>query len=97
MSVGGSLPGRRTPVSDRVISLGSGLAAIPERLLLAHARGEVLFIAGAGISKPAGLGNLRFPMPVFSKRYEVLMTRYGHTQPKRSKSFFAMSQLGTMR
>jgi NAD-dependent SIR2 family protein deacetylase len=40
---------------DRVIQLGSGLAAIPERLLLAHARGEVLFIAGAGISKPAGL------------------------------------------
>lgn len=39
--------------SDRVIPLGSGLAAIPERLLLAHARGEVLFIAGAGISQPA--------------------------------------------
>ncbi|MDD5511394.1 MAG: SIR2 family protein [Dehalococcoidales bacterium] len=44
---------------DRVISLGSGLAAIPERLLLAHARGEVLFIAGAGISQPAGLPNFR--------------------------------------
>jgi len=41
--------------SDRVISFGSGLAAIPERLLLAHSRGEVLFIAGAGISQPAGL------------------------------------------
>jgi hypothetical protein len=27
-----------------VIPLGSGLAAIPERLLLAHARGEILFI-----------------------------------------------------
>ena len=38
--------------SDRVIPLGQGLAAIPERLLLAHARGEVLFIAGAGISRP---------------------------------------------
>jgi len=45
--------------SDRVISLGSGLAAIPERLLLAHARGEVLFIAGAGISEPASLPNFR--------------------------------------
>ena len=33
--------------------MGPGLAAIPERLLLAHARGEVLFIAGAGISQPA--------------------------------------------
>ena len=45
--------------SDRVIPLGSGLAAIPERLLLAHARGEVLFIAGAGISKPASLPDFR--------------------------------------
>ncbi|WP_088685295.1 SIR2 family protein [Rhizobium sp. R635] len=46
-------------IEDRVISLGSGLAAIPERLLLAHARGEVLFICGAGISKPAGLPDFR--------------------------------------
>jgi hypothetical protein len=35
------------------------LAAIPERLLLAHARGEVLFIAGAGVSQPAGLPDFR--------------------------------------
>jgi hypothetical protein len=42
-----------------VIPLGSGLAAIPERLLLAHARGEVLFIAGAGISQPARLPDFR--------------------------------------
>jgi hypothetical protein len=39
-------------IEDRVISLGPDLAAIPERLLLAHARGEVLFICGAGISNP---------------------------------------------
>lgn len=45
--------------SDRVISLGAGLAAIPERLLLAHARGEVLFVAGAGISQPANLPDFR--------------------------------------
>jgi hypothetical protein len=44
---------------DRVISMGKGLAAIPERLLLAHARGEVLFICGAGISIPAGLQSFR--------------------------------------
>lgn len=44
---------------DRVISLGSGLPLIPERLLLAHARGEVLFICGAGVSQPAGLPNFR--------------------------------------
>ncbi|MBZ0161656.1 MAG: SIR2 family protein [Notoacmeibacter sp.] len=46
-------------IEDRVISLGTGLASIPERLLLAHARGEALFICGAGISKPAGLPDFR--------------------------------------
>lgn len=35
------------------------MPAIPERLLLAHARGEVLFICGAGISRPAGLPDFR--------------------------------------
>jgi len=44
---------------DRVISLGTGLPAVPERLLLAHARGQVLFIAGAGISRPASLPDFR--------------------------------------
>jgi len=52
-------PVRNSATSDRVIPLGSGLAAIPERLLLAHARGEVLFIAGAGISQPASLPDFR--------------------------------------
>ena len=44
---------------DRDIVLGQGLAPIPESLLLAHARGEVLFIAGAGISRDAGLPDFR--------------------------------------
>ena len=45
--------------NDRGIVLGNGLPPIPERLLLAHARGEVLFICGAGISRPAGLPDFR--------------------------------------
>jgi hypothetical protein len=45
--------------TERLISLGKKLVPIPERLLLAHARGEVLFIAGAGISLPAGMPDFR--------------------------------------
>ena len=44
-----------SPSKERWISLGDGTAKLPERLLLAHARGEVLFITGAGTSIPAGL------------------------------------------
>lgn len=44
---------------DRLTALGSGLPPLPERLLLAHARGEVLFVAGAGISLPSGLPDFR--------------------------------------
>ena len=46
-------------IEDRLIAFGDGLPRIPERLLLAHARGEVLFICGAGISIPAGLPSFR--------------------------------------
>ena len=35
-----------------LVSLGNGLPAIPEKLMLAHSRGEVLFLVGAGVSKP---------------------------------------------
>lgn len=52
-----------------MISLGPDLPAIPERLLLAHGRGEVLFIAGAGISQPAGLPDFR---QLVLKVYEAL-------------------------
>jgi hypothetical protein len=55
--------------SDRIVSLGDGLASIPERLLLAHARGGVLFIAGAGASQPAGLPDFR---GLVLKVYEAL-------------------------
>ena len=44
---------------DRWGKLGPALAAIPERLLLAHARGEVLFIVGAGVSRCADLPDFR--------------------------------------
>lgn len=47
-----------TPL-DRVIALGDGLPAIPEKLLLAHADGKVLFIAGAGISMPSNMPSFR--------------------------------------
>jgi hypothetical protein len=45
--------------TDREVVLGDGLPPIPERLLLAQARGQVLFICGAGISRPAGLPDFR--------------------------------------
>ncbi len=49
--------------------LGQSAARIPERLLLAHARGEVLFVAGAGVSMSAGLPNFR---ELVVKVYEAL-------------------------
>ena len=40
----------RSPSGDHQMRLDSGLPELPERLLLAHAEGRVLFIAGAGVS-----------------------------------------------
>ncbi|MDE0174260.1 MAG: SIR2 family protein [Defluviicoccus sp.] len=45
--------------AERTISLAPDLPAIPERLLLAHARGDVLFLCGAGISMSAGLPDFK--------------------------------------
>lgn len=55
-----------TPI-DRVISLGNGMSAIPERLLLAHAQGKVLFIVGAGISQRALPDFRKLVLQVYSK------------------------------
>ncbi len=43
----------RSPSGDQQVVLASGLPALPERLLLAHAEGRVLFVAGAGVSMQA--------------------------------------------
>ena len=55
--------------SNREISLGKHLASIPERLLLAHARGEVLFMVGAGVSKSACFPDFE---ELVLKVYEIL-------------------------
>jgi hypothetical protein len=43
----------RSPSGDQQLMLAPGLPELPERLLLAHAEGRVLFIAGAGVSMQA--------------------------------------------
>jgi hypothetical protein len=57
-----SMLGRSRPkdsIGDRLVELGPNTPGIPERLLLAHARGEVVFIAGAGVSQPAKMPDFR--------------------------------------
>ena len=46
-------------VSNTLISLNNNLPEIPEKLLLAHKRGEVIFICGAGISISADLPSFK--------------------------------------
>ena len=75
-------------IEDRFIVLGDGLPPIPERLLLAHARGEVRFICGAGISKPAGLPDFRqLVVDVYKSLdaavHEVIADSLSHTTKKR--------------
>lgn len=44
---------------DRLIAFDETCCKVPERLLIAHGRGHVLFITGAGSSRPAGLPDFR--------------------------------------
>lgn len=82
------MPPRTDSPIDRVISLGEGLPAIPERLLLAHARGEVLFIAGAGASMPAKLPDFRKLVigvyEVLDRAVHALISTYKHGDPEPS-------------
>lgn len=64
---------RWADIYSRNIVLGRGLAPVPERLLLAHARGEVLFIAGAGVSRDAGLPNFRELVEKVYKKLDPVM------------------------
>ena len=71
-------PSQNLFLTDRWISLGDNLFKVPERLLLAHSRGETLFITGAGTSMPAGLPDFRQLVLDVYKRidvatYEVLL------------------------
>ena len=63
---------QKPDISGRDILLGKDLARIPERLLLAHAQGEVLFIAGAGVSRDAELPDFRDLRDLVVKVYEKL-------------------------
>ena len=57
-------------MDSRELAFGEGLMRIPERLLLAQARGKVLFVCGAGVSKPAGLPLFRGLVKTVYKRLD---------------------------
>lgn len=60
-----------TRSEDRLIAFDGACCKVPERLLIAHGRGHVLFITGAGSSRPAGLPDFR----------ELTLKVYGRLDP----------------
>lgn len=86
-----------TSSRDRQVCLGQGCAPIPERLLLAHARGEVLFIAGAGISVSAGLPNFQgLVRGVYSKvdaKAHAVLCHVPDSLPRTSPDFSVAAEL----
>lgn len=79
---------------ERWISFGPEMASIPERLLLAHARGEVLFITGAGISMPAGLPDFRDLVLKVYKALEGAMYQILKDVPREVCSNWSISTKG---
>jgi hypothetical protein len=86
---------RRTAnVEDRAIVLGEGLAAIPERLLLAHSRGEVLFIAGAGVSQPSGHPDFRGLVELVYKQIDPAVHAIISTVPRSACNHWSVDLAG---
>lgn len=71
--VGGGSP-------DRHVQFGPDCCPIPERLLIAHAQGRVLFITGAGVSMPSGLPDFR---GLTRSVYEVIDTAVHAALPEK--------------
>ncbi|MCC5069601.1 SIR2 family protein [Xanthomonas campestris] len=70
---------KQDPSESRQLLLGGDCCLLPERLLLAHGRGDVIFVTGAGTSIPSGLPDFRdLTLQIYSRLdrplYNVLMS-----------------------
>jgi hypothetical protein len=76
-----------SPAEERWVRLAANVSAIPERLLIAHSRGEVLFVTGAGISRPSGLPDFR----------QLVMDVYEHLDAATFHQMLSSPPLGASR